>query len=79
MGVFTAEIYAPFYQGDIVMAFRNCFLALDKEMLNNKEVRDELAGSTALAVLIKNGKITCVGYFVFDCITGMSTLFSLKG
>ena len=51
----------PLYQkGLIEDALRVSFLELDSDMLNDENMRDELAGTTAITVLIKNSKIYCV-------------------
>jgi len=45
--------------GDVPEAIRKSFLQLDQNMLEDKEVRDELAGSTGIIVLIKDNLIYC--------------------
>lgn len=45
--------------GNIEDAIRNSFLLLDEDMINDDELKDDLAGSTANVVLIKNNKIYC--------------------
>uniref|UniRef100_T1IP45 protein-serine/threonine phosphatase n=1 Tax=Strigamia maritima TaxID=126957 RepID=T1IP45_STRMM len=46
-------------QGDITEAIKQGFLEVDQDMLNDESMKEELAGTTALIVLIKNGKIYC--------------------
>ena len=51
----------PLYQkGNIEEAIRLAFLELDSDMLTDENMRDELAGTTAIIVLIKDNKIYCV-------------------
>ncbi|XP_059485252.1 probable protein phosphatase 2C T23F11.1 isoform X2 [Neocloeon triangulifer] len=50
----------PEYQtGNIEEALRKGFLALDQAMLAEESLRDEMAGSTAIVVLIKNDTLYC--------------------
>ncbi|GAB6019447.1 tRNA methyltransferase ppm2 [Chamberlinius hualienensis] len=50
----------PSYKkADVVDAIRKGFLEVDQDMLEDDTMRDELAGSTALIVLLKNSKIYC--------------------
>ena len=46
-------------KGDLPEAIRKSFLQLDQNMLEDKEVRDELAGSTGIIILIKDNYIYC--------------------
>jgi protein phosphatase 2C family protein 2/3 len=56
----------PLYKkGLIEDAIRLSFLDLDSDMLNDDNMRDELAGTTAITVLIKNNKIYCVRIHLF--------------
>ncbi|BFZ15105.1 hypothetical protein BsWGS_18143 [Bradybaena similaris] len=48
-----------YYKGNITDAIRQGFLALDEEMQKDETMKDELAGTTAVIVLIKNGKMYC--------------------
>ncbi|KAI8761701.1 protein phosphatase 2C T23F11.1 isoform X1 [Biomphalaria glabrata] len=50
---------SSYSKGNISEALRNGFLALDEEMLKDEAMKDELAGTTAVVVLIKNGKMYC--------------------
>ena len=43
--------------GDIAEAMRKGFLQIDEDMLNDVDMKEELAGSTAIAILVKNGRI----------------------
>lgn len=53
-------INQPAYkQGDIAEAIKQGFLEVDQDMLNDENMKDELAGTTALIALIKNNKIFC--------------------
>jgi protein phosphatase PTC2/3 len=45
--------------GSYAEAIRKSFLALDADMLNDREVRDELAGSTGIVCLVRNQRIYC--------------------
>uniref|UniRef100_A0A2R5LLR9 protein-serine/threonine phosphatase n=1 Tax=Ornithodoros turicata TaxID=34597 RepID=A0A2R5LLR9_9ACAR len=50
----------PCYQkGDIVEAIKKGFLELDSDMLKDDAMKDELAGTTAVVVLLKDGKLYC--------------------
>ncbi|KAL5012876.1 hypothetical protein ScPMuIL_011427 [Solemya velum] len=46
-------------QNRIADAITNGFLSLDEEMLKDETMKDELAGTTALVVILKNSKIYC--------------------
>lgn len=46
-------------RGNIAEALRQGFLHLDTEMQKDEAMKDELAGTTALVVLLKNNKIFC--------------------
>jgi len=50
----------PAYRkGNVSDAIRSGFLSLDVEMLKDDAMKDELAGTTAVVVIIKNGRIYC--------------------
>jgi len=50
----------PEYQrGNIVDAIKEGFLEIDDDMKHEESIKDELAGSTAVAVLLKDAKIYC--------------------
>jgi hypothetical protein len=65
------SLHPMYKKGLIEEAIRLSFLELDSDMLNDDNMRDELAGTTAITVLIKNNKIYCVRihlfYFIFFC------------
>lgn len=46
-------------KGNVADAIRHGFLALDVEMLKDDAMKDELAGTTAVVVIIKNGRMYC--------------------
>ncbi|XP_059155657.1 probable protein phosphatase 2C T23F11.1 isoform X2 [Physella acuta] len=50
---------SSYSKGNISDAIRSGFLSLDEEMLRDEAMKDELAGTTAVIVLIKNGKMYC--------------------
>uniref|UniRef100_A0A023FQF5 protein-serine/threonine phosphatase n=1 Tax=Amblyomma cajennense TaxID=34607 RepID=A0A023FQF5_AMBCJ len=50
----------PSYQrGDVVDAIKKGFLEVDSDMLKDDTMKDELAGTTAVVVLLKGGRIYC--------------------
>ncbi|XP_013789962.1 probable protein phosphatase 2C T23F11.1 isoform X2 [Limulus polyphemus] len=50
----------PLYKkGNIEEAIRQGFLAVDTDMLEDESMKDELAGTTAVVVLLKGNKIYC--------------------
>lgn len=51
--------HPSYKKGDIIDAIKSSFLEVDSDMLKDENMRDELAGTTAVVVLIKNGKIYC--------------------
>ena len=55
-----SEAYA---EGRISEALIDGFLTLDERMRENAELREEMSGSTAVVVLIKNNSIYC-GKFI---------------
>lgn len=53
-------VMQPSYQkGDVVEAIKKGFLEVDSDMLKDESMKDELAGTTAVVVLIKDGKLYC--------------------
>ncbi|XP_022091548.1 probable protein phosphatase 2C T23F11.1 [Acanthaster planci] len=50
---------ASYKKGDIADSIKKAFLLLDEDMLSDETMKDELAGTTALIVVVKNGKIYC--------------------
>lgn len=68
------------YREDIPEAMREGFLQLDSDMLVDPEMRDELAGTTAICVLIKDNKLFCgnVGDSrAVSCVNGRVDILSL--
>ncbi|XP_052825691.1 probable protein phosphatase 2C T23F11.1 isoform X3 [Octopus bimaculoides] len=54
--IVCSEYYS---RANIAEALRQGFLQLDTEMLKDDTMKDELAGTTALVVLLKNNKLYC--------------------
>jgi len=50
---------SAYMKGDIVEAIKRGFLDIDEEMMNDETMKDELAGTTAIIVLMKNDKMYC--------------------
>jgi protein phosphatase 2C family protein 2/3 len=48
-----------FKSTSIEEALRHCYLDLDHEMMTSDELTNELSGTTAVSVLIKNNKLYC--------------------
>lgn len=44
-------------KGDLTTALRDAFLTLDEDMQNDETLKDELAGTTAVVVVMKGGKL----------------------
>lgn len=51
--------HPSYKKGDVVDAIKQGFLEIDSDMLKDENMRDELAGTTAVVVLLKNNKIFC--------------------
>lgn len=49
----------PEYGRDVKHALQQGFLDLDEAMLNNEALREQMSGSTAVAVLIKDNRLYC--------------------
>lgn len=49
----------PEYPDNIGLAMQKGFLAIDEAMLHEESLRDVMAGSTAVAVIIRDGKLYC--------------------
>ncbi|EDV95568.1 probable protein phosphatase 2C T23F11.1 [Drosophila grimshawi] len=49
----------PEYNGDIPMALKQGFLDIDHEMLHNESLGEQMAGSTAVVVLLKDNMLYC--------------------
>lgn len=43
--------------GDYAEAMRTGFLAIDEDMLRDEEMREEMAGTTAIAILVRDGRM----------------------
>lgn len=52
--ILSQEEYAA---GNIEEAMRKGFLQIDQDMLSDSDMREELAGTTAIAIIVKDGKI----------------------
>lgn len=52
--------HRAYKRGNIPEAIKCGFLEVDEDMLQDENMKDELAGSTAVIVLLKDGKIYCV-------------------
>jgi serine/threonine protein phosphatase PrpC len=50
-------------QGNIEAAIRKGFMEFDREMALSEEMREDLAGTTAVCVIIKDQKLFCVSEF----------------
>ncbi|XP_028405712.1 probable protein phosphatase 2C T23F11.1 isoform X2 [Dendronephthya gigantea] len=48
-----------FSEGRIEDAIKRSFLSIDEDMQNDSDLKDDMAGSTAIVVVIKDGKIFC--------------------
>lgn len=51
--------HPAYRKGDIPGAIREGFLSVDEDMLSDDSVKDEMAGTTACAVILKGNKIYC--------------------
>uniref|UniRef100_A0A915DPW0 protein-serine/threonine phosphatase n=1 Tax=Ditylenchus dipsaci TaxID=166011 RepID=A0A915DPW0_9BILA len=54
--VVNSDLYA---KGDYVEAMKQGFLQLDEQMLEDEETKEEMSGTTAITVLIKDSTIYC--------------------
>ena len=61
-----ADFFAE--ENNIPDAMRRGFLELDEDMLDDEDMKDELAGTTAICVIIKDKKIYCVSSNVYAYI-----------
>jgi len=48
-----------YQDGDVVTAMKQGFMEFDHSMLKDEQMRDELAGTTAITVIVKNNKVYC--------------------
>lgn len=46
-------------QGNIEAAIRKGFIGFDQEMASHEEIKEDLAGTTAICVFIKDDKLYC--------------------
>lgn len=51
--------HPAYAKGNIVEALKGGFLECDQDMLKDEQMRDEMSGTTAICVLLKNNKIYC--------------------
>lgn len=61
-GICNNRLYA---EGQIEEALKTVFVEFDEMMFNDEKMRDELAGSTAVSVLVKDSLIYCVSRTLF--------------
>jgi len=47
-------------QGNIEAAIRKGYIEFDKEMSLDEDMREDLAGTTAICVIVKDQKLFCV-------------------
>jgi len=55
-------VYGEFFfleEGNIETAIRKGFIEFDKEMALDEDMREDLAGTTAICVVIKDNKLYC--------------------
>lgn len=52
-------ISQPSFNSNVPDALRKGFLGIDEDMLDDEDMKDELAGTTAVCVIIKDRKIYC--------------------
>lgn len=56
----TKIVQHPDYvKGNYEQVMKESFISLDDDMMNDEDMKDELAGTTAICVLVKDGKIFC--------------------
>lgn len=54
------ESFVCLGQGNIEAAIRKGYIEFDREMSLDEEIREDLAGTTAICVIIKDQKLYCV-------------------
>lgn len=59
-------------EGRVEEAIKKAFLKIDDDMLNDEEMKDELSGTTAICVLIKDKKLYCGNVGDSRAITSVS-------
>lgn len=57
---FGYDLFISAEDNNIPDAMRRGFLEIDEDMLDDDDMKDELAGTTAICVIIKDKKIYCV-------------------
>uniref|UniRef100_A0A0K8TN81 protein-serine/threonine phosphatase n=1 Tax=Tabanus bromius TaxID=304241 RepID=A0A0K8TN81_TABBR len=70
----------PEYPNDIELAMKKAFLDIDDAMLYDESWGEQMAGSTAIAVLIKNHKLYCANAGdsrAVACINGKTDILSI--
>ncbi|XP_055911797.1 probable protein phosphatase 2C T23F11.1 [Eupeodes corollae] len=73
-------IKRPEYEEDIQSALKQAFLDIDSEMLYNESCGEQMAGSTAVVVLIKNNRLYCANAGdsrAIACVNGDVEVLSL--
>jgi len=50
---------SAYRKGNVTEAIRHGFMSIDQDMLKDDSMKDELAGTTAVVVIIKHGKMYC--------------------
>jgi len=63
---------AEYQEGDIPAAIREGFLECDRAMKGSAELKDEMAGCTAVTVLVKENRIWCGNAGDSRCIAGVN-------
>lgn len=65
-------------EGNPVEAIKRGFLELDQQMLEDDETKDEMSGTTAITVLIKNSTIYCGKfYYKVELVAPLSRYMTL--
>lgn len=70
----------PEYEEDIQAALKQAFLDIDSDMLYNESCGEQMAGSTAVVVLIKNNRLYCANAGdsrAVACVSGQVEILSL--
>ena len=63
---------AEYQEGNIPEAIREGFLECDRAMKGSQELKDEMAGCTAIMVLLKDNKLWCGNAGDSRCIAGVN-------
>lgn len=64
-------------QGNIEAAIRKGYIEFDREMSLDEDIREDLAGTTAICVIIKDQKLFCVNEDVFPYLLSEKKELSL--